>query len=164
MNCEIYIKFDYNFNHGLCDDAISDFCSEIQSWVFNIKTQSGLVWLLLWIQTCFLFDIQGFQVLVGQIHAWPGTWQLCSWTKFVFAPLPTVPQEKTFYVKMKLRGNACFRPDRAVCVCGWLVRDCRGCSCWSLCCLIRAEHPETASNDKGIGIKSQKYLESNWSG
>lgn len=35
---------------------------------------------------------------------------------------------------------------------------------WSLLCLIRAEHPETVSNDKGIWIKSDKYLDSNWVG
>lgn len=87
-----------------------------------------------------------------------------SWIKFVFAPLllflSTKPSRwKLNYVEMLL-----FRPERAACVYGWLVKDCRACSHQSLCCLIRAEHPETASNDKGIGIKSQRYLESNWSG
>lgn len=138
--------------------------SEIQSWVFNIKTQCGLGWLLLWIQTCFLFDIQGVGYLWckftrGLQHGSCAPGQSLGLLLFLLF-LKTKPS----MWKLNYREMIIFRPERAECEYGWLVRDWRGCNHQSLCSLIRAEHPETASNDRGIGIKSQRYLESNWSG
>ena len=167
---------------------ISNFCSEIQRWVwvFNIKSQSNS-----WSGSFYVSRLAS--CLTPRDASIRGT---ISWSHDLQCGLENgscAPRQFTRFQSLCFSSSYCSSRQNLLCeneiASKYLFLDQRwlyvcmygfvylsvscvweasvvfvvGCRHWSLLRLIRAEHPETVSNDKGIWIKSDKYLKSNLS-